>query len=119
MKKEQRIKKNHEFSKVFEKGASFANRQFVLYILNKPGQQEHRTGLTVSKKIGNAVTRNRIKRLLREAVREMGDRLESGNDYVIIARKPVLEMTFTEIIKSLEHVARKAKVLKKQPKSFT
>ncbi|SDI57859.1 ribonuclease P protein component [Alteribacillus bidgolensis] len=113
MKKGYRIKKNHEFSRVFEKGTSFANRQFVVYVLNKEDQPHFRAGLTVSKKMGNAVTRNRIKRLLREALREIGDQLKEEKDYIIIARKPVIDMSYEEIKKSLRHVMGVAGVINK------
>lgn len=106
MKKEYRIKKNHEFSFIFEKGKSFANRQFVVYTMNKPGQAHYRVGITVSRKMGNAVERNRIKRRIREIMREIGDELIQERDYVIIARKPVLHMTYDEMKKSMRHVMK-------------
>ncbi|NHC38547.1 ribonuclease P protein component [Bacillus sp. MM2020_1] len=113
MKKELRIKKNKEFQTAFQKGQSFANRQFVIYSLPKEGQDYFRIGLSVSKKIGNAVTRNRIKRYVRQSIFELNEQLASGNDYVIIARKPAAEMDFFEVKKSLTHVLKVGKVLKK------
>ncbi|WP_066249145.1 ribonuclease P protein component [Neobacillus drentensis] len=113
MKKELRIKKNKEFQTAFQKGQSFANRQFVVYSLPKEGQDYFRIGLSVSKKIGNAVTRNRIKRYVRQSIFELNEQLASGNDYVIIARKPAAEMDFFEVKKSLTHVLKVGKVLKK------
>jgi ribonuclease P protein component len=113
MKKELRIKKNQDFQTVFQKGRSFANRQFVVYCLEKEGQADFRIGLSVSKKLGNAVTRNQIKRYVRQAVFELKDQLVHGNDYVIIARKPAAEMDFFEIKSSLTHVLKVGKVLRK------
>jgi ribonuclease P protein component len=113
VKKELRIKKNKEFQTAFQKGHSFANRQFVVYALKKEGQVSFRIGLSVSKKIGNAVTRNQIKRYIRQAIFELSDELAAGNDYVIIARKPAAEMDFFEVKKSLTHVLKVGKVLKK------
>ncbi|HHY21088.1 MAG TPA: ribonuclease P protein component [Bacilli bacterium] len=114
MKKEYRIKKNEEFSLVFNRGKSVANRQFVLYFLHKEGQEHFRLGLSVSKKIGNAVTRNRIKRVIRELFQQLKGELDHHKDYVIIARKPTAEMDFHEMKSSLIHVLRLAKVLKKR-----
>jgi ribonuclease P protein component len=114
MKKELRIKKNKEFQQVFQNGKSFANRQFVVYVLKKEDQETFRIGLSVSKKLGNAVTRNQIKRYIRQAFLELKDEVRSGNDYVIIARKPAADMGMQEIKKSLEHVLKVARVLKKK-----
>jgi ribonuclease P protein component len=113
MKKEFRIKKNQEFQDAFKNGRSFANRQFIVYALKKEGQPYFRIGLSVSKKIGNAVMRNQIKRYVRQSVLELMDQLLPENDYVIIARKPVAEMDFSEVKKSLTHVLKVGKVLRK------
>ena len=114
MKKDYRIKNSKEFGFVFNKGKSVANRQFVLYVLHKQEQSHFRFGLSVSKKIGNAVTRNRVKRLIREVFHQLQDELIQTNDYVIIARKPAAEMNFEEIKKSLIHVMKKARVISKK-----
>jgi ribonuclease P protein component len=114
MKKELRVKKNKEFQEAFQKGKSFANRQFVVYSLPKEGQEDFRIGLSVSKKVGNAVTRNQIKRYIRQAVFELSDQIVPGNDYVIIARKPAADMDFFEVKKSLTHVFKVGKVFKRR-----
>ncbi|WP_251554403.1 ribonuclease P protein component [Neobacillus muris] len=116
MKKEFRIKKNNDFQAVFQKGRSFANRQFVVYSLPKENQDYFRIGLSVSKKLGNAVTRNRIKRNIRQAILELNDQIIFGNDYVIIARKPAADMDFFEVKSSLTHVLKVGKVLKRANK---
>ncbi|ARK32927.1 ribonuclease P protein component [Halalkalibacter krulwichiae] len=113
MRKEQRIKSNDEFTEVFKKGQSVANRQFVLYKLPKEEQKHFRLGLSVSKKVGNAVTRNQVKRYIREVFRLKEDILFGGNDYIVIARKPAATMDFFEVEKSLLHVLKKARVLKR------
>lgn len=113
MKKAFRIKKNNDFQAVFKKGNSVANRQFVIYILNKEEQKNFRIGLSVSKKIGNAVKRNQIKRYIRQVFHEFSDRIMTGKDYVIIARKPVADMDYHTVKKSLEHVLKLGKSLKR------
>ncbi|WP_066399650.1 ribonuclease P protein component [Cytobacillus eiseniae] len=112
MKKEYRVKKNTDFQAAFKKGKSFANRQFVVYSLKKPEQKHFRIGLSVSKKLGNAVMRNQIKRYIRQAFLEMENEIQNEYDYIIIARKPVTEMGLQEIKKSLTHVLKLSKVLK-------
>ncbi|HHY74936.1 MAG TPA: ribonuclease P protein component [Bacillus bacterium] len=109
MNKRNRIKKNDEFQEVFKNGVSVANRQFVVYMLEKPEQNEMRIGLSVSKKIGKAVIRNQIKRYVRQVFLELQEDLKQNMDYVIIARKPTAEMNFQETKKSLLHVLKIAK----------
>lgn len=113
MKKENRLKKNEEFQQVFKRGKSVANRQFVVYYLKKEQQTNIRVGISVSKKLGNAVVRNKIKRLVREAIREIIPNLNQSCDLVIIARKPTVEMSLDEIKKSLKHVLKLSRVMKR------
>ena len=110
MKRKYRIKKNKDFQTVFKNGKSIANRQFVIYMLQNPVEQEFRIGLSVSKKIGNAVTRNRIKRLIRQVFLEEKHRIKSGKEFIIIARKPAADMGYHEVKNSLDHLFRKAKI---------
>lgn len=113
MNKHQRIKKNNEFQKIFKKGKSFANRQFIIYVL-KSDQPEFRLGLSVSKKVGNAVTRNRIKRYIRQVFLELQEEILPNADYVIIARNQAATLDYHETKKSLQHVMKVARVLQKK-----
>lgn len=114
MKKIFRIKDNKEFQYVFKHGKSFANRQLVIYYIKKSNQSHFRVGLSVGKKIGNAVTRNRIKRYLRQSLHELDSRMQLEYDIVIIARQPTKNMNFHEVKKSLIHVLSKERLLKKK-----
>jgi len=116
VRKEYRVKKNNEFQEAFKKGKSFANRQFVIYSLKKPEQSHFRIGLSVSKKIGNAVTRNQVKRYIRQAFHELENDIEHDYDYIIIARKPTADMGFHDIKKSLIHVLKLSKVFNRPKK---
>ncbi|AMX00630.1 ribonuclease P protein component [Rummeliibacillus sp. G93] len=113
MKKRRRIKKNEDFQKVFKKGKSFANRQFVVYFLEKEKQTEFRIGLSINKKVAKAVTRNQIKRYVRQSFLELDGELQQHMDYVIIARNPAADLDFHETKKSLMHVLKIAKVMKR------
>ena len=73
----------------------------------------YRVGLSVSKKVGNAVVRNRIKRYIRQTFLEIQDQVYRNMDYIIIARNPAAKLDFHETKKSLEHVLKIAKVIKK------
>lgn len=108
MKKSYRVKRERDFNDIFTKGNNAANRKFVVYHL--AGEQEHfRVGISVSKKLGNAVTRTRIKRRLRHVLIECQQYLVS-EDFVIIARKGVEELSYQEIKKNLIHVLKLAKL---------
>lgn len=107
-----RIKKNSEFQSVFKKGRSTANRQFVVYVMKRNDQPHFRLGLSVSKRIGNAVTRNRVKRLIRESFHQLSDKITDPYDFVVIARKPASEMNLEEVKSSLIHVLKRARVYK-------
>lgn len=117
MKKSRRVKKEIDIQKVFRKGKSFANRQFVIYGLEKEGQEQFRIGLSVSKKLGNAVKRNQIKRYIRQSFHELDSAIKQNMDYVIIARKPAATLSFEETKNSLEHVLKVSKVLKRNNRS--
>lgn len=105
MRKSFRVKSEQDFSAVFHRGASKANRQFVVYQLEK--QQNHfRVGISVGKKIGNAVERNAVKRKIRQAIFELKPFLQANVDFIIIARKPSAQMSTAEVKKSLIHVLR-------------
>ena len=91
------LKTNRDFRRVYNRGKSVLMPSIVLYKL--PTRHPiNRIGFTVSNKIGNAVTRNRIRRRLREAYRLNEDRIKEGFDLVIVARHKSVESDY----KSLE-----------------
>ena len=110
MKKEYRVKKSQDFDNIIRKKQSFANRQFVIYY--QENKLDHmRLGISVSKKLGNAVVRNRIKRLIRSVLTELKPQLQSEIDFIVIARKPVVSMNYQEVKKCMMHVLKLGKIL--------
>ncbi len=112
MKKAYRIKSNEEFQEIFNAGKSFANRELVIYYVKKTNQTHFRVGLSVGKKIGNAVMRNHIKRYLREAFISLEDNIKSDLDLVIIARNPTVNMDYHQIKRSLTHLLHRENLFK-------
>ena len=111
MRKSYRVKKEAEFQRVFTQGKSCANRQFVVYMIEKPEQVHFRVGISVGKKIGNAVARNWVKRRIRQSLTELKPQLKQDCDFIVIARPGVAWMEMAEVKDHLIHVLRLANVL--------
>lgn len=111
MKKIYRVKSEKEFQRVFHNGTSIANRQLVLYVYPKSEQVHFRVGLSVGKKMGNAVKRNQIKRYLRQAVHELEAVIQPEFDFLLIARPDIRHKNFFEVKQSVIHVMNLANIL--------
>ncbi|EKU27175.1 Ribonuclease P protein component [Catellicoccus marimammalium M35/04/3] len=111
MKKTYRIKKEQDFQEIINARASFANRHLVLFIRDRKDGNHFRVGLSVGKKIGNAVMRNRVKRQLRVAVQELKPNLMQGMDLILIARPRITQLSTKEVIKNVRHVCSLAGVI--------
>lgn len=111
MKKSYRIKKEKEFQKIIYNKNSYANRNFVVYILPADENTHFRVGLSVGKKIGNAVTRNRIKRLMRSSLYELRDLVKPNYNIVLIARPKVIDLSLNEMKNNIEHVFKLANII--------
>jgi len=98
------IKHRKTFVRMNETAARFVVSNFILQMLEDPliPASEVRVGYTVTKKLGNAVVRNRIKRRLREAVKQALPAAKPGRHYVFIARHKALECDFSELVREME-----------------
>lgn len=99
------LKKPSEFSKVYKRGKSFADKNIVVYYLpNQLGMT--RVGFSISKKVGNSVTRNRVRRLIKESFRVNFENID-GYDIVFVARVRSNQVDYHEMTKSLKYIFRK------------
>lgn len=100
-----RIKKNEDFTRVYRRGKSFGCKNLVIYYM--PNHTDtYRVGLSVSKKVGNAVVRNRVKRYLKESLillKPSG----KGHDIVFIARPVAKDNNFHDIHRSVQYLFKK------------
>lgn len=111
MDKSERIKKNSQFRFIYSRGKSYSNDKLVLYIFRNK-KNINRIGLSVSKKVGKSVVRNRIKRLIKESYRLNKDMYRSGYDLIFIARNKSKDAKFTDIEKSVIYLMKKGGLLK-------
>ncbi len=101
----ERVRKRKDYSRIYQKGARLYSDSFlVLLLANDKGIR--RLGITVGKRIGNSVKRNRIKRLLREFFRLHKDDLPADRDIVITVRKDVSARPLQEITRELEELLK-------------
>ena len=111
MKKSYRIKREKEFQQIIYKKDSYANRNFVLYIEPASDNAHFRVGLSVGKKIGNAVMRNRVKRLMRQSLFELKDQINPNMNIILIARPKVAGLSLNEVKQNIEHVFKLANII--------
>lgn len=104
----QTLKKARDFDRVFRSGQSFGCRELVLFVRPK-NRGIPRVGYCVSKKLGKAVVRNRVRRRLRELVRRLEGEVGPGWDFVILARQAAVEASFQKLHDSLKGLMRKAR----------
>ncbi len=97
-----RLSRSAEFERVYRQGRSVANRHLVLYSFPNESTGELRLGLSVSRKVGGAVERNRVKRLLREAFDGVAGELGEGQDIVIVARPEARELADSAGLSGIE-----------------
>jgi len=102
----QKLKKSIDFKRVYGKKNSIANKHLVFYTLKT--DNESRIGFSISKKVGNAVVRNKIKRRLREISRLNGCKIKDGYDIVCIVRIFAKDIDYNTLNNSFLHLAKKA-----------
>ena len=114
MKAADTLKQNYEFRRLYQRGASAVGGGMVLYC-RKNRLGHNRAGFTVSVKLGNAVTRNRARRRLREVYRLNSPRLRQGWDIILVARGRTLTASWKELNDTFLRLCRKLGLLEDKP----
>ncbi|MEW5919532.1 MAG: ribonuclease P protein component [Bacillota bacterium] len=111
MKREERLRKNYEFKKVYQGGKSRAAQNTVIYYRrNECGF--NRLGVSISKKVGKSVVRHRLKRLYSEAFYRMKDKMQKGYDIIVVARKGAARLRFGDVLVEMTGLLKRGKIIK-------
>ena len=110
------LRKNEQFGYVFKGGKSKGGKYLVVFIL-KNNSAQNRLGITVSKKMGKAVARNRQKRHIKEAYRALEFMVEkTGYDIIVLPKAPLISVKFLQVKDDLEKVLKKHGLIGSCPK---
>ena len=101
MKKKDTIKSQKEFSTLIKTGRFIKTKDYVIYY-KENNLSKKRFGIAISNKVGNAVTRNKLKRQTREIINKLNSLFKNNRDYIIMIRKGSLNHTFHERLEKLE-----------------
>ncbi len=110
----ERIRRKRDFECVYDQGKKIVSSSFVLYLFINPTRQYRRLGITVSKKVGNAVTRNRCKRVVREIFRKKKEKFPQGADVVVIVRREMVDKRYSDVLEEFYSILERPR---KSPQS--
>ncbi len=113
MQQHQRLRKAEEFQRLREVGRTQHHRTMLLSFTSNDFLY-NRYGFIIGKRVGNAVTRNRIRRRLREILRALDPQLKPGFDVVLIARQPLAEQPFDGIVRTVNDLFRRAELMNEE-----
>lgn len=109
--REYRLRKKYQFNYVYRAGKSLASKNLILYFC--PSKNKNvKVGISVSKKLGNAVVRNRTKRRIREIVMPFLEKLKPNFNLIVIAKESSKDANFAELGAQFEMLLKKTNLLK-------
>lgn len=104
------LRNKKDFSKIYKNGKSVGDRYIVLFY-RKNYLNYNRKAFLASKKVGNSVSRNRARRLMKESVRLLDFHLPEGYDYIFIARNTILGKSYQDVSRSVKSALKRSGVL--------
>ena len=105
------LRQKGDFQRVYRLGKSYANHYLVIYVFRSNGNED-KVGFAAGKKLGNAATRNRVKRLMRECFRLNQDMIKPGFTLLLVGRKGAVSEKYEKIENAFLNLGRKAGILK-------
>ena len=105
------LKKNFQFKKVYRQGRSISSGVAILFY-KKNGSKQINLGISISKKIGNSVMRHRLKRIYKEAFRQVAKSITYGYDFIIVARKETARLTYQGAVDELSKMLVRGKIIR-------
>ena len=115
MKKNYRIKKSEDIEKILKNKSSVGNKNYIIYIMKNSEAKHFRLAMSVSKKIGNAVVRNRQKRLIKQVFNQYKEEI-LPYDIFVIARNNSINLTYDEVKNNIGYLLKKNNVLPEENK---
>ena len=103
------IKKDRQFRYIYSRGKSFANKKLVIYYI-KNNDEKLRVRISISKKVGKAVVRNRLRRLIKENIR-LNQNLKSGYSMIFLARVGADDLDFNTMKSSINHLLKRCDLI--------
>lgn len=116
MNKVMSLRSNLEFKEIYKVGKNFWNRNLILYV-RKNNLGYNRVGYSITKKVGNSVVRNKIRRRMKEIYRLNLLELEQGYDLIFIPKKNVVDISYPELESAMVHIVKISKLKKVKEKS--
>ena len=108
MKKKEMIKEERDFNAIIKNSPFIKNKAFVIYIRKKKMEVPH-FGLAISKKVGNAVCRNKLKRRVRAIIDEAKESFPNSRDYIIMIKRSCADLSFQEMRRNLIELIKEIK----------
>lgn len=110
------LKNNQDFKKIYKTGKNYWNRNLILYV-RKNDQEVNRVGYSITKKVGNSVIRNKIRRRMKEIYRLNLLNLDEGYDLIFIPKKNVTEISYRELESAMLHIIKLTGIKKVKDKN--
>ena len=106
---ELRIKKTQQYNNVYQKGKKISSKCLIIFVL-KNSLTVNRYGIVASKKVGNAVVRNKVKRRLKAIIREVNPKIGQGYDIVLVCRPLISRVTYRQLQNDFLVAVRKMEI---------